>query len=213
MGIVGRLSAFHLITWDNFMVMEGIAKWTHYQQVLKSNFLFRILTSASGKQVPCRYPDQFRGMQVPCRYPDRFRGLQVPCRYPDQFRGLQVSCRYPDQCQRYAGALQVSWPVQGYAGALQVPWPVQGFAGALQVSWPVSEVCRCLAGTLTSVKGLPKLVYWVFGLSVSQGASLGDFVLAPTRPIEKVILWASLLYLTSGSDTRDSRSKAQYTIH
>jgi len=26
-------------------------------------------------------------------------------------------------------------------------------------------------------------------LSVSQGASLGDFLLAPARPIEKVTLW------------------------
>ena len=36
------------------------------------------------------------------------------------------------------------------------------------------------------------------GLSVSQCASLGDFLLAPVCPIEKVPLWEGLPYLTSG---------------
>ena len=38
-------------------------------------------------------------------------------------------------------------------------------------------------------------------LSVSQGVSLGDFLLALTHPIEKVALWVGFLYLTLGSET------------
>jgi len=67
-------------------------------------------------------------------------------------------------------------------------------------------------------------------LCVSQGASLGDFLFALVRPIEKVALWVGFLYLTAGFEnddeivkakvfawienrTRDLESKAQYTIH
>ena len=35
-----------------------------------------------------------------------------------------------------------------------------------------------------------------FWRRISQGASLGDFLLAPKCPIEKVTLWVGLLYLT-----------------
>jgi len=44
-------------------------------------------------------------------------------------------------------------------------------------------------------------------LSVSQGASLGDFLLAPACPIEKVTLWEGFLYLTSGSETDEGVMK------
>jgi len=37
-------------------------------------------------------------------------------------------------------------------------------------------------------------------LSVSQVASLGEFLLAPACPIEKVTLWEGFLYLTLGSE-------------
>jgi len=67
-------------------------------------------------------------------------------------------------------------------------------------------------------------------LSVSQSASLGDFLLALACHIEKVTQWICFLYLTSGSETDegvtkdkvfartgnrtpDSESKAQYAIH
>jgi len=67
-------------------------------------------------------------------------------------------------------------------------------------------------------------------LNVSQGASIGDFLLAPVCPIEKVTLWEDFFYLTSGSETdegvakekalarsgnrtRDSESKTQYAIY
>jgi len=43
-------------------------------------------------------------------------------------------------------------------------------------------------------------------LSVSQGASLGDFLHAPACPIEKVTLWEGFLYLTSGSETNETRT-------
>ena len=38
-------------------------------------------------------------------------------------------------------------------------------------------------------------------LSVSQGASLGDFLLASACPVEKVTLWEGFLYLTTDSET------------
>jgi len=44
-------------------------------------------------------------------------------------------------------------------------------------------------------------------LSVSQGASLGDFLLAPACLIEKVSLWVGFLYLTSGSETDEGVAK------
>jgi len=44
----------------------------------------------------------------------------------------------------------------------------------------------------------------------SKGASLGDFLLAPTCPIEKVTLWEGFLYLTSGSETEDSAMKDKF---
>ena len=43
-------------------------------------------------------------------------------------------------------------------------------------------------------------------LSISQGASLGDFLLAPACPIEKVTLMG-FLYLTSGSGTDEGVTK------
>ena len=42
---------------------------------------------------------------------------------------------------------------------------------------------------------------------VSRGASLGDFLLAPVYPIEKVTLWEGLLYLTSGTETDNGIAK------
>ena len=69
---------------------------------------------------------------------------------------------------------------------------------------------------------IQKLTYWVW-LSVSQGASLADFLSAPAHPIEKVTLWVSFLYLNLGSgvvkdnifartgnQTPDSGFKARY---
>ena len=44
-------------------------------------------------------------------------------------------------------------------------------------------------------------------LSFSQGASLGDFLLAPACPIDKVTLWEGFLYLTSGSETDEGVAK------
>ena len=44
-------------------------------------------------------------------------------------------------------------------------------------------------------------------LSFSQGASLGDFLLAPACPIEKVNLWERFPYLTSGSETDEGFAK------
>jgi len=61
----------------------------------------------------------------------------------------------------------------------------------------LSGVCRYPAGALTSVRIGAKI-----GLldSVSQDASLRDFLLAPTCPVEKG-LWEGFLYSTSGSET------------
>ena len=113
--------------------------------------------------------------------------------------------------------MQVPWSVSGYAGTLtsfrgmQVPWPVSGVCrhpdqcqwsagtltsvNGLQVPWPVSMVCRYpdqfqgYAGTLADqcqrFKEIDLLSLW---LSIFQGVSWGDFLLAPARPIEKVTL-------------------------
>ena len=50
--------------------------------------------------------------------------------------------------------------------------------------------------TLTDVRGMPRLAYW---LSVSQGVSLGDYLLAAAFLKEKVAWWMSLSYETSQS--------------
>ena len=76
----------------------------------------------------------------------------------------------------------------------------------------LSEGCRCPvqcqgwyrypAGALASISSGAEIGLLSLRLRVSQGASLGDFLLAPPCPIEKVILWVGFLYLTSGSETR-----------
>jgi len=43
--------------------------------------------------------------------------------------------------------------------------------------------------------------------SVSRAASLGDLLLAPVCPIEKVTLWVSFLCLTSGSEIDEGVTK------
>jgi len=50
----------------------------------------------------------------------------------------------------------------------------------------------------TAVRSGAEIVLLRLRLNVSQGASLGDFLLAPVCPMEKVTLWEGLLYLTSG---------------
>ena len=57
-----------------------------------------------------------------------------------------------------------------------------------QLSGVVQVSCRC-SGQLLGEIGLLSL-----RLGVSQGASLGDFRLAPTCPIEKVTLWVLPLF-------------------
>jgi len=99
--------------------------------------------------------------------------------------------------------------------------------------------CRYPSGALSGVVQVPlrcpvrsgaEVGLLSLRLSVSQGASLGDFLLAPACSIEKVTLWEGFLYLTPGSETgegiakdkvsgeygnwaRDSGSKAQYAIY
>jgi len=50
----------------------------------------------------------------------------------------------------------------------------------------------------TAVRSGAEIGLLTLRLSVSQGASLGDFLLALACPIEKVALWVGFLYLTSG---------------
>jgi len=69
---------------------------------------------------------------------------------------------------------------------------VRSVAGTPQV--PCQEWCRYPAGAPSGV--LQKLAYWV---SISQSTSLGDFLLAPACPIDKITLWEGLLYLLSGT--------------
>jgi len=152
-------------------------------------------------KVPRRCPAQFQGW---CRYPagalssvrsgagalDSVKSgegtPQVPCpgsgvvqvshRCPAQ---CQEWCRYLAQCQawcRYpAGALP---SVRRGAGTPQVPCPAQ-----------CQEWCRYPAGALPSVRSGAEVGLLSLRLSASPGLSLGDFLLAPACPIEKITLW------------------------
>jgi len=55
--------------------------------------------------------------------------------------------------------------------------------------------------SLICVRRSQKLASLSLWLSVSQAASLGDVLLAPACPIEKITLLVNLLCLTSGSET------------
>jgi len=71
--------------------------------------------------------------------------------------------------------------------------------GLHDITASCQEWCRCPAGALASVRSGAEIGLLSFRLSISQDAPLGDFLLAPSCPIEKVTLWAGLLYLTSRS--------------
>ena len=153
-----------------------------------------------GLQVPPRYPGQLSEV---CRFPaciltrcqgfagtpqvswPDVRGLQAPRRYPGQ---LSEVCRYPT---RILASCQGSAGIRRYPGQLsevcryptRILASCQGFAGTLQVSWP-------------AVRGVQKSGYTESSIQPVQGASLGDFLLAPACPIEKVTRWVGPLYLT-----------------
>ena len=69
------------------------------------------------------------------------------------------------------------------------------------------EWCRYPAGALTSVRSGAEIGPLSLRLSVSQGASLGDFLLAPACPIEKVTPWVDFLYLTLWSESDEDIAK------
>jgi len=71
----------------------------------------------------------------------------------------------------------------------------------------LSGACRYPTGALTTVRSGAEIGLLSLRQSVSQGASLGDFLLAPACPIEKVTLWEGVLYLTSGSKTDEGVAK------
>jgi len=68
------------------------------------------------------------------------------------------------------------------SGVAQVPCRCPGHC---------QEWCRYPAGALTAVRSGAEIGLLSLRLSVSQGASLGDFLLAPVCPIEKVTLWVA----------------------
>jgi len=55
----------------------------------------------------------------------------------------------------------------------------------ISVTKELSGVSRCPAGILPSIRSGAEIDLLSLRLSVSQGASLGDFLLAPACPIEK----------------------------
>jgi len=59
----------------------------------------------------------------------------------------------------------------------------------------------------TAVRKDVKISLLNLRLSVSQGALLGDFLLAHACSIEKITLWEGLLYLKSGSETDEGVAK------
>jgi len=138
--------------------------------------------------------------------------LQVPHRYPGQMSGV---CRHPAgilaSCQRFAGTPHVSWlAVRGLQVSAGILASCQGSAGIRRYSGQLSGVCKYPIGILTScqgyagtlqvswpaVRGVQKSGYTESSIQPVQGASLGDFLLAPACPIEKVTRWVGPLYLT-----------------
>jgi len=77
-------------------------------------------------------------------------------------------------------------------------------SGVGQVPYRCPDQCqewsRYPAGAPTSVRSGAESGLLSFRLSASQGASLGDFLLAPACPIEKVTLWVSFLVFTPVDD-------------
>jgi len=71
----------------------------------------------------------------------------------------------------------------------------------------LSGVCRYPAGALISVRSGAEIGLLGSRLSVSQGASLGDFLLASSCPIDKVTLWEGFLYSMPGSETDEGVAK------
>ena len=91
---------------------------------------------------------------------------------------------------------------------------VRSGAGTPQVH--CQEWCRYPAGALSGVVQVPRRCTVRSGaeigllrLIVFQGASLGDFLLAPACSIEKVTLWEGFLCLTSGSETDEGVAKGK----
>ena len=88
--------------------------------------------------------------------------------------------------------MQVLWTaVRSRAGTMQVLWTaVRSGAGTMQVLW---TAVRRGAGTIqvlwTAVRSGAEIGLLSLRLSVSQGASLGDFRLPPACPIERVTPW------------------------
>ena len=74
-----------------------------------------------------------------------------------------------------------------------------------QISGVVQVPRRCPvrkgAGTLAGVRSGAEIGLLSLRFSVAKGVSLGDFLLAPTCPIEKVTIWEGSLYLTLRSET------------
>jgi len=56
-----------------------------------------------------------------------------------------------------------------------------------------------VTGHLSEV--VPKLAYRVFDSAFPRVYHLGDFLLAPACPLNKVVIWLDLLYLMLGSET------------
>jgi len=73
---------------------------------------------------------------------------------------------------------------------------VRSGAGTPQV--PCQEWCRYPSGALANISSGPEISRLGLRLSVSQGPPLGDFLIAPACPIEKVTLWAGFLHLMRG---------------
>jgi len=73
-------------------------------------------------------------------------------------------------------------------------------ARGLQVLCRYPDQSQGFAGT---PQGFAEIGILSLRLSISQGASFGDFLVTPACPIEKVTLYgrASILYLTLGSKT------------
>ena len=82
-------------------------------------------------------------------------------------------------------------------GTLPVDYPTMPSSSYLHDRAAVRSVAGTLQVPRTAARGVAEICLLSLRLRVFQGASLGDFFLAPVCPIEKVTLWVGFFYLTS----------------
>ena len=80
----------------------------------------------------------------------------------------------------------------------------------IRITQPISKTIMISSYSVSMTEQLSEVVQFpIHWFSVSQGTSLGVFLLAPTCPIEKVSLWVGLLCIMSGYETGEGVAKVE----